>query len=44
MIYLKISSLLSKNNELRYIVKRKKVDEAILQSEIQIDNHCVKSI
>ena len=44
MIYLKISSLLSKNDELRYIVKRKKVDESILQSEIQIENHCVKSV
>ena len=44
MIYLKTSSLLSKNDELRYVVKRKKVDESILQSEIQIENHCVKSV
>ena len=44
MIYLKTSSLLSKNDELRYVVKRKKVDESILQSEIQIENNCVKSV
>ena len=44
MIYLKTSSLLSKNDELRYVVKRKKVDESILQSEIQIENYCVKSV